>query len=295
VKKLDSITHTLLGLTAYGATKKEGKDKSTKKALLFSAIVSANIPDIDLVARLTETGRVMDLMWHRGITHSIIMIPLWAVIIYYLSYLLFKSKDHAIFYIALFSVFIHVLTDSLNTWGTGLLEPFSPIRVSFGTLSIVDFAIWGFMLTGLTFTFIKRYIPNYKIYRFVWLFIGVHLLIQGAQSFYYYNHNVSEYEKVAIRPEFIPWHYTVIGKDGANVDVYTISIFREKELIASLNSAENADLTLLHQRNPKAAVLMQWAPFVVIVDNEEEVGVYDPRFYMNGSSFLYEYVKKKEK
>jgi inner membrane protein len=61
----------------------------------------------------------------------------------------------------------------------------------------------------------------------------------------------------------------------------------------TLVSQEQADLEPLFARNPAARTLMEWSPFVVIVDDGQRLGVYDPRFYRNGESFLFEYLEKK--
>lgn len=59
-----------------------------------------------------------------------------------------------------------------------------------------------------------------------------------------------------------------------------------------LHSQETADLTQLFETNPKAKTLQEWSPFVVVVDDEKRLGVYDPRFYRNGQSFLFEFMEK---
>ncbi|WP_257391565.1 metal-dependent hydrolase [Halalkalibacter krulwichiae] len=121
---MDTITHTLFGLTTYGAIKKENFDRQTKRALLFSSLVGSQIPDIDVVVNLTETGRVMEQMWHRGITHSFFLVPIWAVVIYIIAYLIWKRSHLLIFYLALINVFIHNATDALNAWGLEFLNLF---------------------------------------------------------------------------------------------------------------------------------------------------------------------------
>lgn len=74
---MDTITHTLFGLTLYGAIDKSKMDQSHKRALLFTTLVGSHIPDSDVVVNLTETGRIMQQMWHRGLTHSFFLIPIW--------------------------------------------------------------------------------------------------------------------------------------------------------------------------------------------------------------------------
>lgn len=289
---MDTITHTLFGLTTYGAVNKERLPKGSKKALLFAAVVGSQIPDIDVVMNLTEVGRINEQMWHRGLTHSIFFVPIWSGLIYLLCALFWKVKDVLFIKLAFINILIHIFSDSLNTWGTGLLEPISPIRVSFGTLSIIDFMIWFIIITGFLLTKLKKSIKAYKVYRYVWLVIGLHVLIQGIQGYYFYQQASLNSEKVALRSEFIPWNFSIITKTNDNVELVSANLWSGIKTEQVLISNEDADLTPLFQRNPKAEVLMAWSPFVVIVDDEQKLGLYDPRFYENGKSFLYEYVSK---
>ncbi|MDT8861638.1 metal-dependent hydrolase [Alkalihalobacillus sp. MEB130] len=288
---MDTITHTLFGLTTYGAINKDTMDKQTKKALLFSAIVGSQIPDIDVVANMTETGRIMEQMWHRGLTHSFFLAPFWAALIYGVAYLIWKRKDSIIFYLALVNVFIHNSTDSLNAWGTGVFEPISQERVTFGVLSIVDFLIWGIILFGFLISRWKKHLTRYKVWRYVWIAILLHISVQCIQGFLIYSEAKEEYEEVALSASFIPGHFTVIGKNNHLVTLSNATVWGGRHRYETLVSNEDADLEPLFQLNPKAEVLMEWSPFVVIVKDHEKLGVFDPRFYRNGSSFLFEYIK----
>lgn len=60
--------------------------------------------------------------------------------------------------------------------------------------------------------------------------------------------------------------------------------------VAPLASAAVADLETFIAQNPRAQTLMEWSPVVVIEEDGERIGIYDPRFYRNGESFLYEYI-----
>jgi inner membrane protein len=289
---MDTITHTLFGLTAYGAVNKENMSKHEKHALLFTSVAGSNIPDIDVIMRVTEIGRIMDLMWHRGITHSFIFIPIWTFFLIFLCSLIWKVTNKKIIYVTLFSVSFHVLSDLLNTWGTGVFEPFSSVRISLGILSIVDSFIWGIILIGFLATIFIKKITKHKVYQFVWIGISFYILLQGIHGYTIYQSSIPHYDKVVLRADFIPLHSTVIGKKDNIVEISSVSIFQDRQIIHLLNSDSEADLTYLFKKNPKAKVLMEWAPFVIIVDSENEIGIFDPRFFINGESFLYESTKK---
>ncbi|MFZ5967455.1 MAG: metal-dependent hydrolase [Bacillota bacterium] len=291
---MDSITHTLLGLTTYGTVKKKEMEPEMKKALWTAAVIGSQIPDIDAVMQLTEKGSVMYQMWHRGLSHSIFMAPIWASIIYFACYIIWRKKDKSIFYLALLNVSIHIGSDSLNAWGTGLLEPFSSIRVTLGVIPIVDLVIWGVILIGFLVTKLKKHFPRYKVWRMVWTVILLHVTLQSIQGYIVHQEAKAYYKETAMSASFVPWHFSVIGKNNAVIDIYEKTIWGKKIIKNTLYSREEADLKPLFSENPRAEVLLQWAPFVVIVDDDERLGIYDPRFYRNGESFLFQYINKNE-
>lgn len=290
---MDTITHTLMGLTIYGAAKKKEMAPDMKRALLAAAVIGSQIPDIDAVVRLTEKGSIMYQMWHRGLSHSIFMAPVWALLIYSICYLIWRRKDKIIFYFALLNIYIHICFDSLNAWGTGLLEPFSSLRVTFGVIPIVDFLIWVVILAGFLLIRFKKSFQGYKVWRTVWIVIALHVTVQGMQGYIIHQEAKAHYSESAMSAGFVPWHFSVIGKNGTVVDIYDKTVWSEKKITDTLYSSEDADLKPLFAKNPRAEVLMSWSPFVVIVNNDEKLGIYDPRFYRNGQSFLFQYISKK--
>ncbi|GAA0379195.1 metal-dependent hydrolase [Bacillus horti] len=296
---MDSITHTLFGLTIYGAIDKEEMEKTTKRAFLFTAVVGSLIPDSDVVSQLWDTEGLYQ-MWHRGITHSLFMVPIWALLLWLVCRFLFKVKDPRIFYIGLLSVFIHCTSDLFNAWGTGYLEPFSDLRVTFGTIPIVDLTFWAIMLLSFLFVRLKKKLPFTKhkqirshfVYRAAWLLMILHIIVQSTQGYTIYQQTASSYEEHTLSATFVPWNFTVIGKKGETVELSHANLWNGLTLQETLPSAEGTDLEELFAERPEAKTLYQWSPFVVIVDDDQLLGIYDPRFYRNGQSFLFEYIEK---
>jgi inner membrane protein len=289
---MDTITHTLFGLSLYGAFKNEMETKRYNRTLLFSTVGASQIPDIDIISRLWDTEGLYQ-MWHRGITHSIFLTPLWALAFFLLSLLLFRIKDKRLFYISWLAVLIHDTSDLFNAWGTGYLEPFSQVRITFGTIPIIDFVFWIIMLAAFIISKRSKR-SSQKIYRLAWFVMGVHVLIQSLYGFYIYNQYEEKYKDIALSAGFIPFNFTVIGKSGENVDIIDTSFIADDKILYNLKSSEQADLDLLFEKRPEAKTLYQWAPFVVVVDDDNYLGLYDPRFYRKGQSFLFEYIEKGE-
>jgi inner membrane protein len=289
--KMDSITHTLFGLTSYGAINKEKMTKEVKKSLFLTSLIGSHIPDIDVISQLWDTEGMYQ-MWHRGITHSIFLVPLWALLLYGFCYLLWKVKDPRVFYVGCLVVFLHITIDLFNAWGTGYLEPFSSERFTFGTIPIIDFVIWTIMLAGFVVTKLRRF-PTHKIYKAVWCLIIVHVMIQSVQGYIIHKQFETTFEQHVLAAGFVPWNYQVIGKKENTVEIWQANLWQEPTLSYELDTKQNVDLEHLFEQNPKARTLYEWSPFVVIIDDESIVGVYDPRFYRDGQSFLFEYIEKK--
>jgi inner membrane protein len=285
---MDSITHTLFGLALYGAVDKKDMEKSQKLAYLLTAVGASQIPDIDVISKFWDSEGLYQ-MWHRGITHSVFLTPVWAALFILLSFLLFKVKDLKLFFLGWLAVMIHNTSDLFNAWGTGYLEPFSNIRITFGTIPIIDFVFWIIIGTAFIASRVNKMKSPYY-FKFAWAFIALHVIVQSVQGWLIYNQYEKEYEQIALSAGFIPWTYTVITKNENEVAIFQDNLFSEKKLQYKLTSAEDANLNSLFEEKPEARTLYEWSPFVVIVDDGEKLGVYDPRFYRNGQSFLFEYI-----
>lgn len=283
---MDTITHTLFGAAIYSSINKENMEKPMKRSLLFTALAGSLAPDIDVISSLWDSAGMYQ-MWHRGITHSIFAVPVFALVIYLLCYLFWKVKDRKVVYIGLLSVFIHNTSDLFNAWGTGYLEPFSSVRVTFGTISIVDFVFWALILGG--FILVKwRKLVSHKVFKIVGLLIMLHAGWQSLQGWIIYQQAEDRYEQLTLSASFVPGYFSIIGKNGSTIEISEAALWKKPEVQTTLTSNEDADLEYLFAINPAAKTLYQWSPFVVVEDLPDRIAVFDPRFYRNGESFLKE-------
>lgn len=288
---MDTITHTLFGVGIYQSVNKEQMSKKEKYALLLTSIGASQIPDIDVISQLWDTTGQYQ-MWHRGITHSVFLAPIWALLFYIINRYIFKIKGIQSFFIALLAVFIHNTSDVFNAWGTGYLEPFSTVRLTFGTIPIVDLVIWFIFLLAFVATKIYPKVKTHLLFRIGWILIVLHIALQSIQGSILYKYYQEDYQDLALSASFIPWHFTIVGKNGDTVDIINDSLLSNAEFVERITSSNNVNLDLLFAENPAAATLYQWSPFVVVVEDNNRIGIYDPRFYRNGESFLGEYLEK---
>ena len=117
---MDNITHTLTGL----ALARAGLNRYSTHATAL-LIVSANAPDIDIVAALN--GALAYLEAHRGYTHSLICLPVMALLSMLFVAALFRRKLPWMmaWLLCCVGVASHLLLDWTTSYGTRLLLPFS--------------------------------------------------------------------------------------------------------------------------------------------------------------------------
>ncbi|HWA34383.1 MAG TPA: metal-dependent hydrolase [Cyclobacteriaceae bacterium] len=133
---MDSITHVALGAVIGDAL--FGK-KLGKKAMLIGA-AAQSIPDIDFVDGIWLRP-VDDLLAHRSFTHSIVFALLMGALIGWIAFRLNRRQSLPLASWMLFiglEMSVHLLIDSFNCYGTGLLEPFSRERFSLNAVYVAD-------------------------------------------------------------------------------------------------------------------------------------------------------------
>jgi inner membrane protein len=151
---MDSLTHIALGAVIGEAF--AGKSLGRKAMLIGAAAQS--LPDIDFVLGFFNTP-VDDLLAHRGITHSFLFGIVATIGLAYLMKRFIRGEnDLPVKYWIVFlgtEIIMHLTLDCLNSYGTGLFEPFTNQRISFNVIFVADpfFTIWSLaamiMLIGM--------------------------------------------------------------------------------------------------------------------------------------------------
>ena len=144
---MDLITQAALGgLCGELTLRKQLGRKGLAWGCLFGIL-----PDLDILA-YPWLDAAQRLSWHRGLSHSIIIMMFAALLFGWLLAKLHKSKG-VMQKQATWFVFItwltHVLIDAFTSYGTQVFEPFSSHRVAFNNISIIDISFTIPMLFGL--------------------------------------------------------------------------------------------------------------------------------------------------
>jgi inner membrane protein len=161
---MDPVTHGLSGallaavarrrrsLGAIGDVLETRMDKGVSGIAMWKFVlvlaIAAMSPDIDIL--LEQISNIATLTDRRGITHSIIGIPIMALLVGSLFALLFRDLARIKGYLIASSVGValHILFDLINAFGVMLLAPFSFHRFDFGITFIIDIWLTLLLLLG---------------------------------------------------------------------------------------------------------------------------------------------------
>ncbi|MBV8818485.1 MAG: metal-dependent hydrolase [Acidobacteriaceae bacterium] len=138
---MDNITHTLTGL----ALSRAGLDRFYVRAPLL-LMISANMPDMDLAT--VVSGGLYYFEQHRGITHSVVMAPLVAILPLLFVLLISRSRAGWLrgYCLSLVGVLSHLTFDWTNAYGIRLLKPVSGQWFHADLNNIVDVWIWAVLI-----------------------------------------------------------------------------------------------------------------------------------------------------
>lgn len=174
---MDTLTHALSGaLLARATAAKHAPPHSTPRRVA-AGFFAAAAPDLDFVLGLA--GPVEYLLNHRGVTHSVVLLPLWALA---LSWLLAKVLREprgwrALYGVAALSLAVHIAGDVITSFGTMVLAPFSDWRAGIGTTFIIDLWFTGIILAGL--------LASAFLYRSRWPAVAASVLLVGYVGLQY--------------------------------------------------------------------------------------------------------------
>ena len=113
-------------------------------------------PDLDFVVGFF--GPVAYLEQHRGVTHSLLLLPLWALgVAWVLAKILRASGGWRELYgVSALGIGLHIAGDVITGFGTMVFAPFSGWRAAIGTTFIIDLWFSGIILAGLLASIVFR-------------------------------------------------------------------------------------------------------------------------------------------
>ena len=117
---------------------------------MAAGFVAAAAPDLDVV--VSHISPLAYLYHHRGVTHSLLMLPLWAVALALLCAVLIKrdsSRWRAYAGVIALGIAAHIVGDLITSFGTIVFAPVSHARYAWSTTFIIDLWFSGIIVLGL--------------------------------------------------------------------------------------------------------------------------------------------------
>ena len=135
---MDTVTHALLGALVAQTTATARSRLTSGQRLTLGAAAGA-LPDIDFLG-FPFAPLVFLADWHQGLTHSVLLLPLWAA----LSAAVFvwlTGRRAALAEAALvagLAIASHIVSDVITAYGTQVLAPLSDRRVALDLVFVID-------------------------------------------------------------------------------------------------------------------------------------------------------------
>ena len=181
---MDNITHSLVGaLTAESALaflkiKSPDQDvpRRTRISFWLSALIANNFCDLDFfISLFLKPAKLQYLLHHRGHSHTFILAPVEAALIYFGFWGWGKFRKMAwekrelwgIGFLSFLGIVLHLLLDSLNQYGIHPFWPFYNGWIYADMMFIVEPWLWVTLLPLLFFASHNKYLRAFLVSIFI--------------------------------------------------------------------------------------------------------------------------------
>jgi inner membrane protein len=135
---VDPLTHALSGALIARATAPRREEGLPLRLRLAAGFGAALFPDIDFALRLF--GTLTYLNQHQGITHSLLMLPLWTLLLAALfAVLAGRRRDWRLFIVPVaLGLLAHIAGDIVTAYGLQAFAPMSASRYALPLVFVID-------------------------------------------------------------------------------------------------------------------------------------------------------------
>ena len=156
---MDSITHLFYGGVIAAAI----APRAHRRAALLAGMALNTLPDLDVLPLKLFGDPVAQMTWHRGPTHSLLLLPLlaWAL------WAWFRRRGGRVataprrwFWVFMLTLLAHPLLDAFTVYGTQLLWPLPLAPTMWSSLFIIDPL---FLLPWLLACVVALWVPARRI------------------------------------------------------------------------------------------------------------------------------------
>src|SRR6202171_5114916 len=154
---MDTITHGIAG-ALIGKAVFRGEDMfaahpmNRGRIITWSLMLGAIFPDSDVIRDFFSSDKLLIVTWHRNITHSLVMLPLWVLVLAGITRAFAGwRKWEAPSFMALTGIYAagilsHILLDLVTSFGTMIWSPLHWSRSAWDLIFIVDFTLTAIFL-----------------------------------------------------------------------------------------------------------------------------------------------------
>ncbi len=158
---MDTLTHALSGaLLARATAPTPAADVIPIRRRIAIGALAAAFPDIDVVA--SWLSPLSYLYHHRGVTHSLVMLALWALLLAWLCTRVWRNVENAgpgwraYAGVIAWGIAAHIAGDWITSFGTMVFAPLSDWRAALSTTFIIDLWFSGIIIAGLLASWLWR-------------------------------------------------------------------------------------------------------------------------------------------
>jgi len=154
---MDTITHgiagALLAKAAFnGADLFPSEPVNKRRVITWSLMLGAMFPDSDVLRDFISSNTMLIVTWHRSITHSLLCLPIWSVLLASLTLAICRWRKWdspsypALCCIWAVGILSHIFLDLVTSFGTMIWSPYRWSRPAWDILFILDFSFTAILL-----------------------------------------------------------------------------------------------------------------------------------------------------
>ena len=241
---MDTLTHALSGMLVARASHRQKTDETGMLSLrtrMAAGFLAAAFPDADFI--FWFFGDLAYLNNHRGWTHSVVMLPVWALLLSVAFAWLWRGRYHwrQFYAISAMGIGAHILGDIITAYGTMILAPLSMMKFAFATTFILDPWFSGIILLALLLAWaFKPYSRHIAVMGLVLLvsFVGYqarqHQKALDIARAYAMDKGWQAAEVHALPQFLLPYHWKLVVIDQDQYHVAYVNLIKQQQQHATV-------------------------------------------------------------
>lgn len=231
---MDTLTHALSGALLARATEPAAArpDQLARGARMWVGFWAAAFPDTDFILNFIDP--LTYLTAHRGMTHSIVLLPLWASGLALLFTWFTRRRYSWRSFVGLCALGIgaHITGDVVTAFGTMVFTPLLDVRVAWPVTFIIDPYFTAIIVLGLAVSAIwkRTRIPAAFALAVLTAYVGfqgfLHNRALGVGAAYAATRGMGEPAIHALPQPFSPFHWMIAVENRDDYHLAYVSLAR---------------------------------------------------------------------